>query len=583
MHVRNLLARRENLRYSPVSKEHPALEMLEPRLFLDAAPVPLDGMAYVTANNSVISAAIHADSVAAPEANDSFGPIGVDTLESHLLGPVWSGDAMTYAGATMQMTFTSGESGLSGFAATSPAELPFIAFAKTSDINSVAVATASAVINVDFTVGGTFDFVLGIAVTSHADAGLASPRMVTTIVLPGTTEELTLMPGAELLTGQYPGTLSPGTYTLMITNTVAATGNHTSLMPIVSTGFFDFQFALTPSTSVSPTVESITGPEVGVPGQALVYAATFGNVGPSYDAVWTVTGPEGEVRSGTGDVAEFIPADVGPYAVSFTVTADGRSGAGSQDVTVTNIAVQPDPLGTGQTVLFVGGSDRRDKIDFKAGSGSGAIEVRMIDKDLDTEFVEQIVGPIDRIVAFGLGGDDDIKVHKSVGAIPAELYGGAGGDKLRGGQGDDVLVGGAGDDTLAGSDGRDLLIGGDGKDKIVGDDHDDILIGGIYVHEDDRATTAAVMSEWTRTDLDYAGRVLNLLNGTGLNGTAVLDNTTVFDDGIGDDLAGKKGLDWVLGNSEDDRIRLEDNEILTDALDFLTEAEIEFITTDEII
>ena len=86
-----------------------------------------------------------------------------------------------------------------------------------------------------------------------------------------------------------------------------------------------------------------------------------------------------------------------------------------------------------------------------------------------------------RIVVFGGDGRDHIKVHNSVGQIPAELFGGSGNDRLRGGNGHDVLVGGEGDDRLYGTDGRDLMIGGLGADQIFGDDDDDILIGGVYI------------------------------------------------------------------------------------------------------
>ena len=144
-----------------------------------------------------------------------------------------------------------------------------------------------------------------------------------------------------------------------------------------------------------------------------------------------------------------------------------------------------------------------------------------------------------------------------------------------------MIVGGSGDDTIAGGDGRDLLVGGLGKDKIVGDDDDDILIGGVYIGQKSRLALTSVMSEWTRLDLAYADRVNNITLGTGLSGGFALNDTTVFDDGIKDYLAGKKGLDWYLADSDDDKIKLDGDEILTEiVIDFLTEAEIDFLTTD---
>ena len=109
-------------------------------------------------------------------------------------------------------------------------------------------------------------------------------------------------------------------------------------------------------------------------------------------------------------------------------------------------------------------------------------------KEMDNDIlVEQEFGPgLSRIVVFGQAGDDEVKVHKNLGAVPAELYGGPGDDKLSGGEGHDVIVGGDGDDLLMGTDGRDLLIGGLGADKIIGDDNDDILIGGVYFDQINR-------------------------------------------------------------------------------------------------
>jgi hypothetical protein len=181
-------------------------------------------------------------------------------------------------------------------------------------------------------------------------------------------------------------------------------------------------------------------------------------------------------------------------------------------------------------------------------------------------------GPnVERIVVFGQAGDDDIKVHKNLGPVPTELYGGDGNDKLRGGEGDDYLSGGDGDDVLSGKGGRNVMIGGLGKDKIDGDDADDVLVGGLYLESTNRSAVNAIMNEWSRTDLEYAARVDNLLNGGGLNGGFLLNATTVFDDNAKDTLKGKKGLDWFMANDDDDKTDSKLNELLTEIeLDFVS-------------
>jgi Ca2+-binding RTX toxin-like protein len=221
--------------------------------------------------------------------------------------------------------------------------------------------------------------------------------------------------------------------------------------------------------------------------------------------------------------------------------------------------------------LVVIGTEGRDKIDIKEGDVEGAIEVKIKDKGRGKFKVKNEHGPVvDRVVVYGLGDNDDIKVHKSAGAISTELYGGPGNDKLRGGEGDDYLSGGPGDDVLSGKQGRDVMIGGLGKDKIDGDDGDDILVGGVYIDSENRANVHALMSEWTRTDLDYAARVDHLFSGGGLNGNVVFNANTLFDDNAKNKLKGKKGLDWFLADDDDDKTDLALDELLTDLeLDFV--------------
>ncbi len=254
------------------------------------------------------------------------------------------------------------------------------------------------------------------------------------------------------------------------------------------------------------------------------------------------------VASDFGDTFHFTPGELGIYTVSFTVTDDdGGSDTVTLDVEVSNVVVAPDPEGTGETVLFIGGSNGRDKIKIKNGKESDTIKVKVENKDDKTKFKDELGPGVDRIVVYGRDGDDDIKVHKNVGTITAELYGGQGDDKLDGGEGDDVLDGGEGDDKLDGGKGHDILFGGAGKDDIKGgSDGDDILIAGIYENNSDRAAILVIAAEWLRTDLSYSERIDHLINGGGLNGGILLNSSTVFDDCVKDKLHGKKGLDWFL-------------------------------------
>src|SRR5262245_20011083 len=82
------------------------------------------------------------------------------------------------------------------------------------------------------------------------------------------------------------------------------------------------------------------------------------------------------------------------------------------------------------------------------------------------------------IQVFGQGGNDNITVDESNGAMPAvQLFGGAGNDVLTGGSGADMLFGQNGNDVLLGKGGNDFLFGGAGDDVLTGGDSDDRVFG----------------------------------------------------------------------------------------------------------
>ncbi len=140
-----------------------------------------------------------------------------------------------------------------------------------------------------------------------------------------------------------------------------------------------------------------------------------------------------------------------------------------------------------------------------------------------------------------LGGDGNDTIDGAVG--DDHIYGQAGNDTLIGGVGNNVLVGGDGNDKLVARPGRNILIGGNGADSIIGNAGDDILIAGSTAYDEDDAALQAILDEWASGN-SYSTRVSNIRNGGGANGAFVLDDTTVFDDGVRDTLIGSAGLDW---------------------------------------
>jgi len=82
------------------------------------------------------------------------------------------------------------------------------------------------------------------------------------------------------------------------------------------------------------------------------------------------------------------------------------------------------------------------------------------------------------IQVYGRGGNDQLSLDETNGALPrASMTGGQGNDILTGGSGDDQLSGEADNDTLLGKAGKDILAGGDGNDALDGGSGDDQAVG----------------------------------------------------------------------------------------------------------
>lgn len=200
--------------------------------------------------------------------------------------------------------------------------------------------------------------------------------------------------------------------------------------------------------------------------------------------------------------------------------------------------------------LTVVGTDNDDHINLSSGSG-GTIHVLM------TGFPNGVFSPTGSLVAYGMGGDDDIQVSGN-STLPAFLFGGEGDDRLRGGAGPSVLVGGDGDDILHGGQGRSILIGGRGSDRLFGGNAQDILIGGSTIYDNQLYALATLLEVWNSND-SLAERVANLREGVGPEGLYALrprtevDPGTVFDDDPTsvNFMIGAGGVDWYFAKYGD--------------------------------
>jgi hypothetical protein len=100
-----------------------------------------------------------------------------------------------------------------------------------------------------------------------------------------------------------------------------------------------------------------------------------------------------------------------------------------------------------------------------------------------------------------------------------------------------------------------VIIGGGGADNIVGGGGDTILIGGSTAYDTNLSALAAIMAEWTRTDLSFEQRLADLISNAppsrALNGPYSLNKKTVFGDGAANVLTGGAGLDWFFAGPDD--------------------------------
>jgi hypothetical protein len=321
---------------------------------------------------------------------------------------------------------------------------------------------------------------------------------------------------------------------------------------------------------VAPTA-GVSGPGNGVPGQPRTFTFTASDPSPTDRAagfVYTITWGDGSAPqtvaraagNGSGALVDHVYTAPGTYTVTVSATDDdGATGAAATgSLTVQAVQMQ------GET-LAVGGTLGNDNIILSPADATGAINVKFNGTSLGN------FKPTDHILVYGQSGTDTIQLKSTAirkttyyVAVPAFLYGGGtGSDTLdaRGSTANNVLTGGGGKNTLYGGQGRDLLIAGLGASQLNAGSGDDLLIGGWTAYDltssgmtYDRKLAAleAVMAEWGSAD-SYTTRLNDLQGGGGLNGSFLLNTSTVHDNGKVDTLIGTTGsaLDWFLAGLTD--------------------------------
>jgi hypothetical protein len=212
------------------------------------------------------------------------------------------------------------------------------------------------------------------------------------------------------------------------------------------------------------------------------------------------------------------------------------------------VAIQTDPAHPSQQMLIITDTGGNHEIQL----GSAANDSVALD-----------VGPYNSTVTYNLG---TIAPTNGNPFALVMVFGGYNDDIRGGGYGNNVnltsltvslvLVGGSGNGyALIGGSARNLLIAGaEGYATLNAGPAGDIVIGGTTSYDSNTTALAYIMAEWDSSD-SYSTRLSKISNGGGLNRSYVLNNTTVFDNGVTDYLYGYNpasgnSLDWFFAHTK---------------------------------
>lgn len=263
---------------------------------------------------------------------------------------------------------------------------------------------------------------------------------------------------------------------------------------------------------------------------------------PAIDAGTTTSAPSVDYEGTTRPQGAGI--DIGADELG-AAGPDPGPGPGPGPGTSGSAALGADPFIDGATALVIQGT-----------AGDDAIVIGFSPrrpKGITVTVNGTAFGPFDRkqvqrVIAQGLAGNDDIRVTARTPLL-TYLDGGAGDDTLAAlGRSTDILVGGDGNDVLSAGFGNDLLVGGAGGDSLSGGAGSDLVVAPSTGYDDDGAAITALWNAW-RANHPYAAKVADLR--AGATGLPALTESTVTADTAHDTIAGGKGLDWLLVGPED--------------------------------
>jgi hypothetical protein len=277
---------------------------------------------------------------------------------------------------------------------------------------------------------------------------------------------------------------------------------------------------------------SISGPYSGVIGQTLTYT-----LGPDpAGTVFTVNWGDGSSVQTTATAVAHIYSSSADYSISVTATAAGLTSktVNAIDILPISVTIEADPALPGTEMLVVASMANSDSWRNLALAGDKSGVSLSYDGIALGTFQPTNKETFALVEVFDETNDEDVNAQSlSVSS---------------------VLIGGPGECNLYGGSGRNLLIAGTGRAGLAAGPAGDILIGGTTSYDSDtlsdQTALAYIMAEWGSAD-SYSTRIKKLQSGGGLNGSYVLNSTTVFENNVIDGLYGHlqvsgNSLDWFI-------------------------------------
>jgi hypothetical protein len=283
---------------------------------------------------------------------------------------------------------------------------------------------------------------------------------------------------------------------------------------------------------------TVSGPSASYINQTLAF--TLGTIGDpagtdfTYQINWGDGSPVRTVTGPSGTQVTHVFSAFGTWDYTLTATdPDGRSAtAGGYVVTEPiTVAIQTDPAHTSQQMLVINdtSSDGRSDSISLASAANNSVSLAVDNYDLGT--IAPTNGkPFALVMAFA-GAGWEVTLDATSLAISSVLVGGSAGSWLYGGSARNLLIAGPG-----------------GSGELRAGSAGDILIGGTTNYDSNTTALAYLMAEWDSSD-GYATRINKISKGGGLNGSYLLNGTTVSDNGCSDYLYAGAGLDWFFAHT----------------------------------